>query len=101
MSLSKRNGVYYIDIRSPSGERIRRTTGVSDRKLAQEYHDKVKYEMWAIDRLDKPLERTFNEALSYYLMTVKVRKIMQPRNVTLNIGDLFLVIKVYLRSLAR
>ena len=74
MSLSKRNGIYYIDIPSPSGERIRRTTGVSDRKLAQEYHDKVKYELWAIDRLDKPLERTFNEALLLLLNDGKGQK---------------------------
>lgn len=45
MSLPKRGGVYYLDIRSPSGERIRRSTGVSDKKLAQEYHDKVKHEL--------------------------------------------------------
>ena len=74
MSLSKRNGVYYIDIRSPSGERIRRSTGVSDKKLAQEYHDKVKHELWAISRLDKRLERTFDEALLLLLNDGKDQK---------------------------
>ena len=74
MSLSKRNGVYYIDIRSPSGERIRRSTGVSDKKLAQEYHDKVKHELWAISRLDKRLERTFDEALLLLLNDGKDHK---------------------------
>ncbi|MWN90988.1 tyrosine-type recombinase/integrase [Gilliamella sp. Pra-s65] len=74
MSLSKRNGVYYIDIRTPSGERIRRSTGVSDKKLAQEYHDKVKHELWAVSRLDKRLERTFDEALLLLLNDGKGQK---------------------------
>ena len=74
MSLSKRGGVYYLDIRSPSGERIRRSTGVSDKKLAQEYHDKVKHELWSISRLDKRLERTFDEALLLLLNDGKDQK---------------------------
>jgi integrase len=74
MSLSKRNGVYYIDIRTPSGERIRRSTGVSDKKLAQEYHDKVKHELWAVSLLDKRLERTFDEALLLLLNDGKGQK---------------------------
>ena len=74
MSLSKRNGVYYIDIRTPSGERIRRSTGVKDKKLAQEYHDKVKHQLWAFDKLDRRVERTFNEALILLLNDGKGQK---------------------------
>ena len=74
MSLSKRNGVYYIDIRTPSGERIRRSTGVKDKKLAQEYHDKVKHQLWALDKLDRRVERTFNEALILLLNDGKGQK---------------------------
>ena len=74
MSLSKRNGVYYIDIRTPSGERIRRSTGVKEKKLAQEYHDKVKHQLWALDKLDRRVERTFNEALILLLNDGKGQK---------------------------
>src|ERR1700731_4715210 len=46
MSLRKRGGIWWIDIRAPNGERIRRTTETANKALAQEFHDRVKSELW-------------------------------------------------------
>ena len=44
MSLCKRGGVWWIDIRAPNGERIRRTTETASKALAQ-FHDRTKSEL--------------------------------------------------------
>lgn len=52
---------------SPSGERIRRTAGTDSKILAQEFHDKLKAELWRVEKLgDRPL-RTWNEAVVRWL----------------------------------
>ncbi|WP_109477649.1 site-specific integrase [Paraburkholderia sp. C35] len=67
MSIRKRGGVWNIDIRTPSGERIRRSCGTQDRKEAQEYHDKVKAELWRSAKLGEKPARLFEEAAIRYL----------------------------------
>jgi integrase len=60
MSIRKRKGsdVWHLDIRKPGGGRIRETTGTTDRKEAQEYHDKVKHELWRVARMgERPAYR--------------------------------------------
>jgi hypothetical protein len=55
MSLAKRGGIWWIDVVSPNGQRIRRSTGTSVKALAQEYHDRTKAELWRIAKLgEKP-----------------------------------------------
>ena len=50
-----RNGIWYIDIKSPGGERIRRSAGTKNQQSAEELRDKLKYESWRVSRLgDKP-----------------------------------------------
>lgn len=61
------SGIWWIDIRTPSGERVRRSTGTKDRKAAQEYHDRVKSELWRQDKLGAVVERTFDEAALGFL----------------------------------
>lgn len=53
MAIRRRKGsdIWHIDIRKPGGGRIRETTGTTDRKEAQEYHDKVKHELWRVARM--------------------------------------------------
>ena len=48
MSLRKRGGIWWIDVVAPNGERIRRTTGTANKALAQEFHDRLKAELWRI-----------------------------------------------------
>ncbi|NHC62908.1 tyrosine-type recombinase/integrase [Paenalcaligenes suwonensis] len=61
MSIKQRNGIWWIDFRSPSGERIRRSTGTRVKKAAQEYHDRLKAEYWRADMLGEEI-RTFDQA---------------------------------------
>lgn len=54
---------WWCDFTAPDGKRIQRSTKTVDRKLAQEYEDKLKVQMWRIIQLgDKP-RRTWKEAL--------------------------------------
>ena len=67
MSLRKRGGIWWIDVRAPDGERIRRTTGTANKALAQEAHDRFKSELWRIANLgDKP-RHTWNDAVVRWL----------------------------------
>lgn len=67
MSLKKRGKVWWIDVLSPNGERIRRTTGTEDETLAQEYHDRFKVELWQMARLGVRPRHTWNEAVVRWL----------------------------------
>ncbi|MDR5771087.1 MULTISPECIES: site-specific integrase [unclassified Caballeronia] len=67
MSIRKRGGVYFIDIRTPDGARVRRSAGTGDRKEAQEYHDRLKSEFWRSQKLGERPAKTFEEAALRYL----------------------------------
>ena len=59
---SNQNAIWWIDIRTPGGKRVRRSTGTRSKKEAQEYHDRLKAELWRENKLgDKP-DYTFDEA---------------------------------------
>lgn len=64
MAIRKREGseVWHIDIRAPDGQRIRQTTGTTVRKEAQEYHDKLKHELWRVDKMGERQSYTWNDA---------------------------------------
>lgn len=62
MSIKQRNGIWWVDFRTPSGQRIRRTTGTADKKSAQEYHDRLKAECWRAEKMGEGYQRTLNEA---------------------------------------
>jgi len=67
LSLRKRGNTWWVDITTPSGQRIRESTETSQRKAAQEYHDRVKAEAWRRHKLgDKP-RRTWDEAALRFL----------------------------------
>lgn len=63
MSIKKRGDTWYIDIVTPDGARIRRSAGTADKKKAQEYHDKLKHELWDVSKLNKKPTRLFEEAI--------------------------------------
>lgn len=67
MSLLRRGGIWWIDVSAPNGERIRRTTGTAKKVLAQEFHDRIKTELWRIDKLDVKPTRTWNDAVVRWL----------------------------------
>lgn len=49
--LYQRNSTWYMDIRTPSGERIRRSLGTQDKQKAQELRAKLEHEFWQQSRL--------------------------------------------------
>ena len=51
MSLRKRGSIWWIDIVTPDGQRVRRSTGIEQKALAQEYHDRLKTQLWEQTRL--------------------------------------------------
>ncbi len=66
MSLYRVGDIWYINLPSAKG-RLRRTTGTSDKAQAQEYHDRVKEELWRVQKLgDKPLV-TWEQAMARWL----------------------------------
>ncbi|MDO9596700.1 MAG: site-specific integrase [Azoarcus sp.] len=66
MSIIKRGNVWWIDIRH-EGQRIRRSTGITDKRSAQEYHDRVKVELWRQANLDEIPAHTWEEAVTRFL----------------------------------
>jgi integrase len=67
MALFNRAGTYYVKLTAPDGTRIRRSTGTSDRRKAEEYHDKLKAELWDLARLKVKPKRTWDEAALRWL----------------------------------
>lgn len=69
MSIFKRtkDGVYYVDITLASGERIKRSAGTKDKVEAQEYHDRLRAEMWRVSKLGERRQHLFEEAALLYL----------------------------------
>ncbi|OOF42898.1 tyrosine-type recombinase/integrase [Rodentibacter trehalosifermentans] len=75
MSIRKNKfGVWQIDFTTPSGERIRCSSQTTEKKLAQQLHDKLKHEAWQVERLNKKPERTVEDALILMLREAEHRK---------------------------
>lgn len=70
----EKSGVWWIDLRSPSGQRIRRSAKTKDRKAAQEYHDRLKAELWREEKLGEKPERLFDEAAVQFLRSCDGQK---------------------------
>ncbi len=69
MSLIKRkkSSVWWIDFVAPNGERIRRSTETADRREAAELHDKLKSEVWRVQRLGDRPKRIWQDAVVRWL----------------------------------
>lgn len=67
MSLSRRGGVWWIDCVGPNGQRVRRSAGTSEKPLAQEYHDRLKAELWRVSKLGERPRRLWNDAVVGWL----------------------------------
>jgi integrase len=67
MALWKRAGIFYVKLTAPDGTLLRRSTGTSDRKKAEEYHDKLKAQLWDVARLGRKPPRTWDEAALRWL----------------------------------
>ncbi|MCX8727066.1 hypothetical protein J3U63_04605 [Gilliamella sp. B2838] len=67
MSIKKRGEVWHIDIVTPDGGRIRRSTGTTDKRQALEYHEQLKAELWDTVKLNKKPQRLIEEAVILFL----------------------------------
>lgn len=73
MSLYRRGNWWWIDISSDSG-RVREPAGTTDKRQAQEYHEKRKSEIWRRDKLGEAEPVTWGEAVKTW-MAVKPRSL--------------------------
>jgi len=79
-SIGKSTGLYkrkntpywWVDVMKPDGSRIRQSTGTADLKLAKEYRDKLRAEMWQKEKLGELEPRTWDEAVERFLGEVVV-----------------------------
>src|SRR5262245_9609298 len=67
MALCRRGETWWIDFTTPTGQRVRRSTGTDDKNLAQEMHDRLKAESWRIDKFGERIRRGWNEAVVRWL----------------------------------
>ncbi len=66
MALYKRKETWWISI-SHNGQRILRSTGTTNKVEAQEYHDKLKAELWRLTKLDNKAVYSWREAVLRWL----------------------------------
>lgn len=62
MSLFRRGEIWYASYSLPGEKRIKESLGTTDKRQAQELHDKRKAELWRVDRLGDFPDVTFEEA---------------------------------------
>lgn len=53
---------WWCRFKAPDGTRIQRSTKTVDRKLAQEFADKLRYQQWRITQLGEKPRKTWKEA---------------------------------------
>lgn len=89
MALYKRKKIYWVDI-NHKGERIQQSTGTNDKLAAQEFHDKVKADLWRQTRLgDKP-EKTWMDAVVRWLSESTHKRSLKTDKIHLRWLDLHL-----------
>jgi hypothetical protein len=67
MSLRKRGSSWVIDFYAPNGERIRRSAETENKVQAQELHDKLKSDVWRLQKLGERPKRAWEDAVVRYL----------------------------------
>lgn len=67
MSLYQVGAIWYVDVASPNGGRVRRTSGTADKKAAQEFHDRLKAQFWRNKQFGDPIPSTWGEATVIWL----------------------------------
>ena len=90
MSIVKRGNHWWIDVVAPNGQRIRRSTGSEQEELAQEYHDKLKVELWRVHRLGERMRHTWNEAVVRWLKEQSHKATIETDKIHLRWLDRFL-----------
>lgn len=74
MPIRKRGDLWHVDIVAPDGSRIRHSTGTTNKAAAQEYHDKLKHDLWQQARLGVKPDYLWEEAAVRYLKEIQHKK---------------------------
>ncbi len=67
MSLYKRGNTWWVKFTAPNGQKVRCSSGAKDKKLAQEFHDKLKVKYWTIQKLGDKAERSWQEVVVRFI----------------------------------
>ena len=67
MSIYKKGNIWHVYFVGINGERVRKSTGTTDKEKAQELHDKLKSEQWATKKLGEKPKYTWQEAVVRWL----------------------------------
>lgn len=67
MSIFRRGKIWYASISIPGKKRVKESLGTTDKRQAQELHDKLKSQLWRVDRLGEMPDFTFEEAALRWL----------------------------------
>lgn len=74
MSIYKRGKNWYVYFAAPDGEIVRHSAGTQDRQAAQEYHDKLKIELWRQHKIGDKVQHTWDEAAFRFLQETEHKK---------------------------
>jgi len=67
MPIYQRGEVWYVDVTTPSGKRVRGSARTTDRQEAQELHDRLKSDSWREDKLGERRAYRWEEAAVRWL----------------------------------
>ena len=70
----RKNGVWYVDITTQSGQRIRQTTGTKNEQEAQRLYHKLKYELWSARHFDEKPDKLWEEAALRWIDEMQAKK---------------------------
>jgi len=92
MPIKKRgqDGIYWLDFYAPDGKRIRKSCGTANKQQAQEYHDKLKSELWRSDKLGERPRYTWQEAVVKYVGENQSQRSLKTTKENLRYLDRFL-----------
>jgi len=97
MTIKRRKGsdIYYMYFTRKDGERVRQSTGTSNRAKAQQLHDKLKNASWDADYLNKKRDYSWKEAAIRYRkdkINIKSQEFItgELKNLDKHLSDLYL-----------
>jgi len=67
MSIYLRNNIWWTNFTAPDGTRIQRSTGTEDQRLAQEFTDLLKAELWRVLQLGEKPRLLWKEAVIRFM----------------------------------
>ena len=90
MSLYKRGNTWWFEFNAPDGNRVRGSTGTSDKVLAQEFFAHHQVTLWRQYRLGEKPRRTWNEAVVRWLKEQSHKATIETDKIHLRWLDRFL-----------